>query len=170
MCKFRYQYRRLWWATLLGHRLTVLASFLLLVTTLTWVTGYIPLMPSTTANKVPWVVLHILNGVVVMGVLGVVLSVASIICRAAGITTFWCLPDAVVHSCCLCCSECSGPSLLWGDLSMVGAECGLAFLSLLVVMTISVGFLMSCYMLYAILWAVNMQVRARVKQRVDWCV
>ena len=44
ICHFEYQFRRLWWAQLLGAKATAVVLFLLLLGASSWVLGYIPIV------------------------------------------------------------------------------------------------------------------------------
>lgn len=195
-CNNRYQYRRLWWAGLLGSHTTLTVLYLLLMSALIAVLGFIPvlnLLPSSKASSgdsgsgsggggispspapggggggggggsgsvVPqpmWVLvsLHIANGLIMMGVVGLFVSMALGILRAVGCYTgLWVLPESFCPACFWCLDLSGGPGIGWAPFVECGAagECGIALVVILVVVMLIVGITAAAYMLYALLWA-----------------
>jgi len=99
--------------------------------------------------------LHIANGLVMMGIVGIAMSVVLGVLRACGFTGMAFLPDAFCPGCLWCLDLNGGPGLGWAPFVECGAagECGLALLVILVVVMLVVGIMAAAYMLYAVLWA-----------------
>lgn len=99
--------------------------------------------------------LHIANGLVMMGIVGIAMSVVLGVLRACGYTGMAFLPDAFCPGCVWCLDLNGGPGLGWAPFIDCGAagECGLALLVILVVVMLVVGIMAAAYMLYAVLWA-----------------
>jgi hypothetical protein len=140
VCKFKFVYMRLWYADVLGSQVTLTLLFLTVVTTGCLLLGFIPIFGHDSFGT------HMLNGFVMLGILG--LSASLLLCcfQAAGVQ----LPDflASAPDCRHFCMNCTGgPFLYLGDLG-AAAECGYFLLGMLVL----VGFLFACYMIYAMLW------------------
>jgi hypothetical protein len=163
VCKFRYQYRRLWWADFLGNSATLVIGFLLLVSLLTFGLGFVPIMPAATAVQVGKVMTHIVNGVIMMAMLGIALTIAVGISRASGVNLLWFLPDPWLPGC--LCLDCTFGCPL--EAGIFGAECGVALLAIMVVMLIAVGFAMACYMLYGMLWLMVCSLLQRAQHMVE---
>jgi hypothetical protein len=164
-CGYSYQYRRLWWADILGSQITLVTVFLLIVCSATYGLGYIPLVEALTgtprhtqppaadssgaaSTAAGWWALHLLDGVAVMGLLGVLLSLSLAGLRACGLVSLWWLPDA--GWCPMLCLECNGGGLGWAPLECAGAATECAALMLIVL--VLVGFVSACYMLYHMLY------------------
>ncbi|KAF8062701.1 SPAC3H8.02 [Scenedesmus sp. PABB004] len=210
VCKFRYQYRRLWWASLLGSPATLAVLFAVLMSGAVFLAGFVPITDAlfTTSSDgggsggpgaspapgpppgspapggggrggrgggellVPYGVVHVLNGVVTLGLLGLATSAALLAGRACGLPGAALLPDA---SCCPCCLLCldggggGGAPLLGECLASAGAggECCVALGALLAVLAIAGGVLLSAYMLYSLLWLAVQAGLARAQSMVE---
>jgi hypothetical protein len=173
----RYQYRRLWWAGLLGSQVTLSILYLVLMSGLIAVLGFVPvlgLLPSSkgsggsdspspgggdsSSTHSLWlsVSYHIANGLVMMGIVGLLVSMVLGIMRACGYTGLIILPDPFCPACLWCLDINGGPGLGWApfvECSGAAGECGLALLVILVVVMLIVGITTAAYMLYAVLWA-----------------
>lgn len=156
---------------MLGARLTLVAACLVLMAGATLLLGFIPLLqgllpPAVTGGGgggavAAWA-LHVLNGVSVMGLLGVALAVALAGLHAAGLVSLWWLPDPW---CPLLCVECNGGGGLgWAPMECVGAgECGLVLLVVVVV----VGFVGASYLLYHLLGMCTQRLLERAQHMVE---
>jgi len=163
VCKFRYQYRRLWWADILGSSTTLVIAFVSLVSLLTFALGFVPIMPAAAAVRVGSILTHIANGVIMMACFGILLTIAVLISRASGVNLLWFLPDPWLPGClCLDCSICSPL-----EAGVFGAECGIALLVFLAVLLIAVGFALACYMLYGMLWLMVFSLLQRAQHMVE---
>lgn len=150
VCKYRYQYRRLWYAGLLASNATVTLLFVLLLSACVAVLGCVPLMqaalqPTTpptpgggggssgrgggggsagpgTPPGVPYLLLHIANGVIMMGLLGLTLALVLVIARACGLPGVALLPDPWCPACLLCCDS-GGQSTALAECAAASADC-----------------------------------------------
>ncbi|KAG2453657.1 hypothetical protein HYH02_001870 [Chlamydomonas schloesseri] len=134
ICHFEYQFRRIWWARLLGAHETAVVMFLLLLGAASWVLGYIPILSALLqVNKTgltlgPRVGIHLLDGLVIVGLIGFAAFVATA-CTGGGATPgpsgpCYCDPGFVHCGGC----QCSGG----------GDECG-AILAIALVAMAAVG-------------------------------
>eukprot|EP00877_Chromochloris_zofingiensis_P003918 jgi/Chrzof1/13527/Cz08g00320.t1 len=161
VCKFKYQYRRLWWADLIGSKVTILLCFLLLVCSTCYVLGFVPVLRPFAASK-GWQI-HVLNGIAMMGILGLFLSIVIGTLRACGVHGIWFLPDPFCPG--LACLDCPGGALGWGPIADCGgmAECGAAML----VIMLAVGFVLACYMIYGVLFMMVQRAVAQAQYMVE---
>lgn len=186
LCPRRYQYRRLWWAGILGSQVTLTVLYLLLLSGLIAVLGFVPvlgLLPSSKSSgdsggsggsspapagddssgaQPLWmrVAFHIANGLIMMGVVGLAVSMVLGVLRACGYTGLVFMPDPFCPACLWCLDLNGGPGLGWApfvECSGAAGECGLALLVILVVVMLIVGITAAAYMLYAVLWALVQQ-------------
>eukprot|EP00198_Chlamydomonas_reinhardtii_P007741 XP_001697078.1 predicted protein [Chlamydomonas reinhardtii] len=111
ICHFEYQFRRLWWAQLLGAKATAVVLFLLLLGASSWVLGYIPilssLLPLGTAHLSSGarVTIHMLDGLVIVGLFGFVAFIV-MACggdtRAGPSAPLYCDPGCINCGSCHC--------------------------------------------------------------------
>lgn len=159
VCKYRYRYQRLWWANLLGSQATLIIMFLLAMTATIIVLGFIPVTnsffpnssSSSTGSYTAKIAIHIINGVILMGLMGLVLSLMLQLGRAFGLPALALLPEPWCPSCIWCMQE---GGLGWAPFIECGTagECGLALLVVVAVVMLVVGVVMAAYMLYGLLW------------------
>lgn len=190
VCKYRYEYRRLWWAGILGSQVTLTVLFLILMSGLIAVLGFVPvlgLLPSGkgsssgggsgggdtpappggggssgSSTQPAWVLVsyHVANGLITMGILGLLVSMLFGILRACGYTGLFIMPDPFCPACLWCLDLNGGPGIGWApfiECSGAAGECGLALLVVLVVVMLIVGITAAAYMLYAVMWALVQQ-------------
>lgn len=165
--------------------MTLTVLFLLLMSGLIAVLGYVPvlgLLPSrgsgsssggdtpapgggggsSSSMQPAWllVLYHVVNGLITMGLFGLLVSMMFGIMRACGYTGFLIMPDAFCPGCLWCLDLSGGPGLGWApfvECTGAAGECGLALLVVLVVVMLVVGITTAAYMLYAVLWALVQQ-------------
>jgi hypothetical protein len=115
----------------------------------------------TPSSSSTWVLvlIHITNGLIMMGVVGLTVSMLMGILRACGYTGLVFMPDPFCPGCLWCMDLNGGPGLGWAPfVECSGAgECGLVLLAILVVVMLIVGITAAMYMLYAVLWALVQQ-------------
>lgn len=117
---------------------------------------------SSDSTQAMWVLVsyHVANGLITMGVLGLLVSMVLGILRACGYTGLVFMPDPFCPACLWCLDLNGGPGLGWApfvECSGAAGECGLALLVVLVVVMLIVGITAAAYMLYAVLWALVQQ-------------
>ncbi|GBF99934.1 hypothetical protein Rsub_12627, partial [Raphidocelis subcapitata] len=96
VCHFRYRYSRAWWAGLLGSTAALAVVFAALLAALVYGLGYLPVLSSAAARfevPPPAAALHVANGVVALGVLGLAASVMMGVARACGAVSLLWLPE-----------------------------------------------------------------------------
>ncbi|GLC59278.1 hypothetical protein PLESTB_001469500 [Pleodorina starrii] len=135
----RYQFRRLWWARILGHPLTSGIIFAALLVTSSWLLGYVPLFEWLTgAPPGSSVALHLLNGLLLVGLLGALLMLVSL-CASGP------LPAGACNGC-YCDPYCPAVAVAGGE------EC-LALLVILAVSLAVAGLVWVCRTLYGVLYS-----------------
>jgi hypothetical protein len=179
----------LWWAGILGSQVTLTVLFLILMSSLIAVLGFVPvlgLLPSGkgsssggggdtpappgggggdsggSSTQPAWVLVsyHVANGLITMGILGLLVSMLFGILRACGYTGLFIMPDPFCPACLWCLDLNGGPGIGWApfiECSGAAGECGLALLVVLVVVMLIVGITAAAYMLYAVMWALVQQ-------------
>ncbi|GLC45112.1 hypothetical protein PLESTM_001687900 [Pleodorina starrii] len=139
ICHYRYQFRRLWWARILGHPLTSGIIFAALLVTSSWLLGYVPLFEWLTgAPPGSSVALHLLNGLLLVGLLGALLMLVSL-CASGP------LPAGACNGC-YCDPYCPAVAVAGGE------EC-LALLVILAVSLAVAGLVWVCRTLYGVLYS-----------------
>lgn len=182
VCKYRYRYQRLWWASILGHQVTLAIMFVLVMAASIAVLGYIPVTndmfgkgsssssssdpsPSPSPSPggggsgsswnidAPYPVIHLLNGLIMLGIVGLCLSLLLLCAAYCGARAAIFLPDTIWCPC-MWCLECngSGAPLMGEALAAGGGECCIAFGAVIAVMMLLVGLVTACYMLYGVIW------------------
>lgn len=169
----RYRYHRLWWANLLGSQITLTIMFLLAMTAAITVLGFIPLTnsffsssSSSSSISAAKVTIHIGNGVIMMGIMGLVLSLMLQLGRAFGLPALALLPDPWCPSCIWCMQE---GGLGWAPFIECGTagECGIALLVMVAIVMLVVGVVMAAYMLYGVLWLMVQAGLSRAQRMVE---
>lgn len=147
VCKFKFLFRRLWWADILGSDITLWFLFAAMLLLLCFVLGFIPI--SNSFISVSGWALHFINGAFMISLIGL-LGALFFVC-AQNTFGFIIFPELAIDL----------PQLLLGmDLSglfgvdMCGAlaEGGVAILAILAAVVFIIGFLAACCYMYAILW------------------
>lgn len=137
VCKFQYKFKRLWWAGFLGSQWTLVTCFLSCLVFSIWALGFIPILGGSLGLH--GASLHILNGMVCLGILGLVGSIVAVclgLCGHRGMQHMFFCPG-------MC--QCYDMPLLMGG---GAAECGVVLLGIFVV----VGFVVACAAVYRMLW------------------
>lgn len=96
---------------------------------------------------------HAGNGLVMMGILGLLGSLVLCVLSAMGYRGI--LPPDIFPACWLCLDVNTAPALNWvpfAECGAAGGECGAAFLVVLLVVMLVIGIMAAAYMLYALLW------------------
>ncbi|GLI58803.1 hypothetical protein VaNZ11_000569 [Volvox africanus] len=148
ICHYRYQFRRLWWAQVLGHPITSILIFSALLTSSAWLLGYVPLMELLVG--VPpgsHIGLHFLNGFLLVGLLGALALLIQLCVTLPGS-----LPPGACNGC--YCEPCPMVAIAGGE------ECLALLLVLLVSMAIA-GLVWVCKTLYGTLYGT-------LRERMRW--
>lgn len=141
VCKFKFQFRRLWWARLLRSKVAVASVFLPLMFGGCYLVGFIPILGTAGVN----LAMHFANGVVITGILGFVLAVVVSFGKSQNARWSHGLPD-VCPQCGPALIDCPGSAVI--PIGECGAECGLVVLGSMVV----IGFLLFCFFLWSLVW------------------
>lgn len=139
--------------------------FLLAMAACITVLGFIPLTNSFFSNSsssstggssssrssASIVSIHVANGIILMGIMGLVLSMMVHLGRAFGLPALALFPDPWCPSCMVCMQE---GGLGWAPFVECGSagECGVALLVVVAVVMLMLGVVMAAYMLYGLLW------------------
>ncbi|KAI8466107.1 MAG: hypothetical protein J3K34DRAFT_472826 [Monoraphidium minutum] len=164
VCKFRYQYSRAWWASLLGSRVTLGVVFAASLALLVFLLGFIPLLGPPSA---PWgpVATHIACGVVALGILGLVAGCLLLMARACGAGVVLWMPDPWCPA--ALCIDCQGGGVpLCMEVSTAG-ECGVAMGALLGVALLVLGVLASALLTWNLLLAASGAALSRAQRMVE---
>ncbi|GIL98217.1 hypothetical protein Vretimale_3633, partial [Volvox reticuliferus] len=148
ICHYRYQFRRLWWAQVLGHPITSILIFSALLTASAWLLGYVPIMELMLG--VPpgsHIGLHFLNGFLLVGLLGALALLIQLCVALPGS-----LPPGACNSC--YCEPCPMVAIAGGE------EC-LALLLVLLVSLAIAGLVWVCKTLYGTLYST-------LRERMRW--
>eukprot|EP00775_Hariotina_reticulata_P011541 gene11541-11684_t len=135
--------------------------------------GTDPAPPSSSSSgpllHVNIIVVHIANGVLMLGVVGLVLSILIAVGKACGVPGVLLLPEPWCPSCMLCLDGTSGAGLNWAPLlecSTIG-ECGVVMFGVFAVVLLVVGVVTACYMLYGVLWLLVQAGLGQAQQMVE---
>lgn len=175
-----------------GHHITLLIMFSLLMAAFISVLGFVPITnrmftigssssgtgsspapggdsgSSIRGMSVPYTVIHILNGVVMLGVVGLLMGILLLFGRACGIPAVALFPDSLWCPCVWCLElNGNGVPILGECAAASGGECCIALGAVLTVVMLVVGVMMAAYMLYFVLWLLVQTGLSRAQHMVE---
>lgn len=164
----------MWWAHLLGSPVTLACVFVAVMAGAIALLGFVPLtntwagssssssgggsssggQPAGGGPLLGPFMLHVVNGVIMLAICGLVLSAVLLVGQACGMPGLLLLPDSTCPACWVCLDLHGGGGIGWAPLVECASagECGIAMLAVLAVVMLAVGLLMSAYLVYGLLW------------------
>lgn len=165
VCHFRYLYARAWWGSVLGSQVTLGCVFLVLLSTFIFSLGFIPVLGSGAKETYGPVLAHLGNGIVGLGIMGIVLSLVLGIARACGAATLLWMPDPWCPT--ALCLDCQGGGLPLCVDCMGAGECGMALAAFLAVLIVVLGVVASAMLTWSMLLMVTQLVLGKAQRMVE---
>lgn len=167
VCKFKYAYSRAWWASILGSNVTLGLVFSAAIGLLVYGLGFLPIAGSDMGEVWGPVATHVFNGVVGLGILGLLASLILGLMRAFGAAAWLAMPDAAWCPAAVC-ADCSQTGGLPLCMELGGAgECGVAMAALLGLLLIAAGILASALLTWQLLLVASGAALERAQRMVE---
>uniref|UniRef100_A0A383VTN4 RING-CH-type domain-containing protein n=1 Tax=Tetradesmus obliquus TaxID=3088 RepID=A0A383VTN4_TETOB len=120
------------------------------------------------ASPISYFVVHTFNGLILMALLGLMLSLMMKVGRAFGLPALALLPDPWSSTgACLWCMDLHGGLSPFVTCSSGAGECGLAVLVIMSVLMLMLGLVLAAYLLYGVLWVLVQAGLSKAQQLVE---
>jgi hypothetical protein len=120
------------------------------------------------AGPLSYFVVHTFNGLILMALLGLMLSLMMKVGRAFGLPALALLPDPWSSTgACLWCMDLHGGLSPFVQCSSGAGECGIAVLVIMTVLMLMLGLVLAAYLLYGVLWVLVQAGLNKAQQMVE---
>jgi hypothetical protein len=120
------------------------------------------------AGPISYFVVHTFNGLILMALLGLMLSLMMKVGRAFGLPALALLPDPWSSTgACLWCMDVHGGLSPFVQCSSGAGECGIAVLVIMTVLMLMLGLVLAAYLLYGLLWVLVQAGLSKAQQLVE---
>jgi hypothetical protein len=111
---------------------------------------------------------HTFNGLILMALLGLMLSLMMKVGKAFGLPALALLPDPWSSTgACLWCMDMHGGLSPFVQCSSGAGECGIAVLVIMMVLMLMLGLVLAAYLLYGVLWVLVQAGLSKAQQMVE---
>jgi hypothetical protein len=120
------------------------------------------------AGPLSYFVVHTFNGLILMALLGLMLSLMMKVGRAFGLPALALLPDPWSSTgACLWCMDMHGGLSPFVQCSSGAGDCGIAVLVIMTVLMLMLGLVLAAYLLYGVLWVLVQAGLNKAQQMVE---
>ncbi|KAF6263338.1 hypothetical protein COO60DRAFT_456323 [Scenedesmus sp. NREL 46B-D3] len=125
-------------------------------------------LSTLSASPISYLVVHAFNGLILMALLGLMLSLMMKVGRAFGLPALALLPDPWSSTgACLWCMDVHGGLSPFVQCSSGAGECGIAVIVIMTVLMLMLGLVLAAYLLYGMLWVLVHAGLSRAQQLVE---